>query len=109
MKKENLIEKLEQTGQALESPYRSPMAVVEKLTPYVRGKKFCELGGACGDIIFQFKNIASEICCVERDLDYLEVLNYRNIPTLEGDVLNLKTELKRFEVFYFWFNRDNNN
>jgi hypothetical protein len=96
-----------QPGQTiLKVPCRSPIAVVEKIKPYIENKVVCELGSAVGDIALEMTKYARRVIGIEIDEERVLISRKRGLETICADAgflpsLHLP---EKVDVYYMWMN-----
>jgi len=88
-------------------PWRQPLALVEPVKEYIRGKSVCDIGCGAGDILIEMEKYASSICGVEYDLNIKSALDNRRIKRgfiKWGSVLDIDFPI--CEVYYIWISSD---
>ena len=86
----------------LKVPCRSPLAVVEKIKPYIKNKVVCELGSAVGDIALEMAKYAKKVIGVEIDEECVRISRKRGLYTICADVSNLPSLPEKIDVTYMW-------
>jgi len=84
----------------LETPYRSPLAIVEAIKDIIKDKTVCELGAACGDLLIEMGKYAKEIKGMELDPERVKICQKRNLNVIEGSIYD--QPIPEAEVYYFW-------
>ena len=84
----------------LETPYRSPLVVVEAIKDIIKDKIVCELGCACGDLMIEMSQYAKEVIGVELDPDRVKIAKERNLNVIESNVYD--DPIPEAEVYFFW-------
>ncbi|MFA5013912.1 MAG: hypothetical protein WC549_00025 [Actinomycetota bacterium] len=85
----------------LESPYRSPLVIVEAIKDIIKDKVVCDLGCACGDILIRMKKYAKDVIGVERDIDRAIIARSRfGLNVIKGDIL--QDSIPEADVYYLW-------
>src|SRR4051812_41398613 len=90
----------------IETPYRSPMAVVNKIKPYIKDKVVCELGSAYGDISLEMAKYAKRVIGVEIDPERVLVSRQRGLETICADATGSYELPCNVDVYYIWMGSD---
>lgn len=86
-------------------PQRSPIEIPELVKEYIRGKIFCEIGCAEGDLLRLFAKYAKEAIGIECKPRFFPKLwelesEYFNVRIIQADALRMS--IPKCEVYYFW-------
>jgi hypothetical protein len=84
----------------LESPYRSPLIVINIIKDIVKNKVVCDLGAACGDLLMEMKPYAKEVKGIELYQDRVNKAQKKGLNVIQGDIL-LDT-IPEADVYYMW-------
>jgi len=84
----------------LESPYRSPLAVVEAIKNIIKDKVVCDLGCACGDLMLEMKKYTKEVIGIDDKKDRIVIAKDQGLNVIEGDVF--KDDIPEADVYYLW-------
>lgn len=79
----------------LNYPYRSPLKVAEVLKDIIKDKVVCDVGCACGDLMFEFSKYCKSVLGVEHDKDRL------NIAISRGFCVT-KNIIPEADIYYVW-------
>lgn len=89
----------------LKYPWRSSLDIVEHLKPFIENKVVCDIGCACGDLLYELKNFCEDVIGVENNEYYLENLKNFNINRdfiVWDNIFNI--EIPKAEVYFLWLN-----
>lgn len=84
----------------LQTPYRSPLVVVEAIKDIIADKKVCELGAACGDLMIEMQKYAKEVVGIENNVEDAQIAQRRNLDVVIGDILI--DPIPQADVYYLW-------
>ena len=108
MKYKNMKNKFtNKTNPVLKFPWRSPLQIIDAIKPYIEGKVVCDLGCACGDILYAMKDVTKEIVGVEFDIRFKEQINSIGADRdfiLWGDLF--KMGVPKADVYFLWISPD---
>lgn len=87
----------------LKYPWRSSLNIVEHLKPFIENKIVCDIGCACGDLLYELKDFCKDVIGVESNKYYLENLKNFNIDRgfiVWDNIFNV--EIPKAEVYFLW-------
>jgi len=79
----------------LEYPYRSPLKVAEVLKDIIKDKVVCDVGCACGDLMFEFSKYAKKVVGVEHEEKRAKIARERGFEVYENTVPDA-------DIYYVW-------
>lgn len=80
-------------------PYRAPMAVVEALRPYVKGKTYCELGTHDGDIMLEVSKYAKSVIGIEWGPIQYDSCISKGLNVILGTSIKLMYQKQRYILY----------
>jgi hypothetical protein len=86
-----------------DSPYRSPMVIIEIMKDVIKDKVVCDLGCGAGDLMIGMEKYAKEVIGMEKDGLTIHEVGKRGLNITEGDVL--KDPIPKADVYYFWIEK----
>jgi len=86
----------------LQTPYRSPLIIVETIKDIIEDKIVCVLGCASGDLLIEMKKYAKEVMGMENSYPSVMEARERGLDVIWGDIF--KNKIPAAEVYYVWIN-----
>jgi len=84
----------------LKPPYRSPLAVVDAISDYIKDKVVCELGSAKCDLFPKFLEYTNKVKGFEWKKEYVDFSVSKGYDVICGDWTT--DDLPDADVYYFW-------
>ena len=84
-------------------PYRSPLDIVKAIEHIIKGKVVCDIGCACGDILFEMKDLCEDIIGVELNTRFKEKINNLGLDRSFikwGDLFEIG--IPEADVYFLW-------
>jgi len=82
----------------LNYPLRSPLKVAETIKDIIRDKIVCDVGCACGDLMFEFSKYCKKVIGIEYDKERVEIARKRGLEVVD--------KLPDADVYYIWIGID---
>jgi len=82
----------------LNYPLRSPLKVAETIKDIIRDKIVCDVGCACGDLMFEFSKYCKKVIGIEYDNNRAEIARKRGFEVVD--------KLPNADVYYIWIGID---
>jgi len=82
----------------MDYPHRSPLKVAEVLQDMIRDKVVCDVGCACGDLMFEFSKYCKRVVGIEKDPVRAGITRKRG--------LELVDHLPDADIYYLWIGLD---
>ncbi|HIB78082.1 MAG TPA: hypothetical protein EYO58_10835 [Flavobacteriales bacterium] len=91
----------------LKFPHRSALQLTNAIKPYIEGKVICDLGCACGDLLYSMKGTAKDIVGVERNLEHKKQINFVGADRdfiIWGDLFEIG--VPPADIYFLWISSD---
>ena len=85
------------------TPYRSPLAIIEAIKPYIEGKVFCDLEVVAEDILKEAKKYAKEVKGFEVPSDMVEIAKQHGITNILINISSTENIAKAHWDAYYTF------